>query len=233
MGRAATTCSSPKCRCAEQRGQPVAPGGPGRTPPGPSPFVPGPQVAGQRFCWHYSRRWPTSGGVPLGGDQMVWSRSAASALVVVALAWATGAAQGLRPQFGVGMRVDASYSANSANEQLKGDLTSAVGQPSDEKTTLLGASLNVTYPASLAARVKPFVIGGIGLYHTTISTTIGTSTTQESATKLAWNLGGGVVYSVGGVVLFLEARYVNVAAVSGFPRVTCLPLTAGVRFGGR
>ena len=203
---------------------------------------------------------------------MVWSRSAASALVVVALAWATGAAQGLRPQFGVGMgltvpvgdyhatarghgfspawqglalmvlkppslpvglRVDASYSANSANEQLKGDLTSAVGQPSDEKTTLLGASLNVTYPASLAARVKPFVIGGIGLYHTTISTTIGTSTTQESATKLAWNLGGGVVYGVGGVVLFLEARYVNVAAVSGFPRVTFLPLTAGVRFGGR
>ena len=203
---------------------------------------------------------------------MVWSRSAASALVVVALAWATGAAQGLRPQFGVGMgltvpvgdyhatargqgfntawqglalmvlkppglpiwlRLDASYSANSANEQLKGDLTSAVGQPSDEKTKLLGASLNVTYPASSAARAKPYVIGGIGLYHTTISTTIGTSTTEESATKLAWNLGGGVVYGVGGVVLFVEARYVNVAAVSGFPRVTFLPLTAGVRFGGR
>lgn len=203
---------------------------------------------------------------------MFRSSSVAGALVMAALGWATGAAQGLHPQFGIGMgltvpvgdyhatargqgfnsawqglalmvlkppslpvglRVDASYSGNSANEQLKGDLTSAVGQPSDEKTKLLGASLNVTYPASSAARVKPFVIGGIGLYHTTLSTTIGTSTTQESATKLAWNLGGGVVYGVGGVVLFVEARYVNVAAVSGFPRVTFLPLAAGVRVGGR
>src|SRR2546430_14200748 len=106
---------------------------------------------------------------------MFWSRSAAGALVMASLAWATGAAQGLHPQFGVGMgltvpvgdyhatargqgfntawqglalvtlkppglpvglRVDATYNANSANQQLKADLTSAVGRPSDERTKL-------------------------------------------------------------------------------------------------
>jgi hypothetical protein len=33
--------------------------------------------------------------------------------------------------------------------------------------------------------------------------------------------------------LFVEARYVDVSAVSGFPRTTFIPITAGVRFGGR
>jgi len=137
------------------------------------------------------------------------------------------------PGLPVGLRVDAIYSANSANDRLKTDLTTALGQPTDEKTKLLGASLDVTYQSSSPARVKPYVIGGIGLYHTTISVSTSDSTTDDSATKPAWNLGGGVVCGLGGVVLFVEARYVNVAAVSGFPKTTFLPITAGVRFGGR
>ncbi len=55
---------------------------------------------------------------------------------------------------------------------------------------------------------------------------------EDDKTKLAWNLGGGLVYGLRGVALFLEARYVNVAAVPGFPRTTFLPITAGVRLGG-
>jgi opacity protein-like surface antigen len=203
---------------------------------------------------------------------MFLSTSAASALVMVSLAWATGAAQGLHPQFGVGvgmsvpvsdyhaapsgqgfntawqglafvalkppslpvgLRVDATYGANSANDRLKSDLTTALGRPSDEKTKLLGASLSVWYQSSSLARVKPYVIGGIGLYHTTISVSSGGSTTDNTATKLAWNLGAGLDCGLRGIALFFEARYVNIAAVSGFPRTTFLPITAGVRFGGR
>jgi opacity protein-like surface antigen len=137
------------------------------------------------------------------------------------------------PSLPVGLRVDATYSANSANDRLKTALTTALGRPSDEKTKLLGASLSAWYESSSPARVKPYVIGGIGLYHTTISVSTGDSTTDNAATKLAWNLGGGLVCGLRGMALFFEARYVNVAAVSGFPRTTFLPITAGVRFGGR
>ena len=136
------------------------------------------------------------------------------------------------PALPVGFRIDLSYGANSANDALKDSLTNRLGQPSDEKTKLAGASINLTYQSSSAARVKPYAIGGVGLYHTTISTTTNGTTADRAATKAAWNLGGGVAFALRGVTLFFEARYVNVAAVSGFPRTTFLPFTTGIRFGG-
>jgi opacity protein-like surface antigen len=136
------------------------------------------------------------------------------------------------PGLPVGFRVDASYGANGANQRLKDALTTQLGRPTDEETKLAGASVNVTYQSSSSARVRPYAIAGLGLYHTTISVTTTDSTASSAATKLAWNLGGGVAYGLRGVTLFFEARYVNVAAVPGFPRTTFLPFTAGLRFGG-
>ena len=137
------------------------------------------------------------------------------------------------PALPVGFRIDATYGANSANDRLKDTLSAALGQPTDEKTKLAGVSVNVTYPAARSAPVRPYAIGGVGLYHTTISTSTSASTADRAATKLAWNLGGGLAFALRGVTLFFEARYVNVAAVSGFPRTTFLPFTTGIRFGGR
>src|SRR5213080_2672022 len=135
------------------------------------------------------------------------------------------------PALPVGFRIDATYGANSANDSLKAQLTTQLGEPTDEKTKLAG--VNVTYPASSSAPVRPYAIGGVGLYHTTISTSTSASTGDRAATKLAWNLGGGLAFALRGVTLFFEARYVNVAAVSGLPRTTFLPFTTGIRFGGR
>jgi len=137
------------------------------------------------------------------------------------------------PALPVGFRIDVTYGANSANDRLKDTLSAALGQPTDEKTKLAGASVNVTYPAASSAPVRPYAIGGVGLYHTTISTSTSASTADRAATKLAWNLGGGLAFGLRGVTLFFEARYVNVAAVAGFPRTTFLPFTTGIRFGGR
>ena len=136
------------------------------------------------------------------------------------------------PVFPLGFRIDLSYAANSANDRLKDTLSTALGEPTDEKTKLAGASINLTYQSS-AARVKPYAIAGVGLYHTTISISTSASTSDRAASKLAWNVGGGVACALRGVTLFFEARYVNVAAVSGFPRTTFLPFTTGIRFGGR
>jgi opacity protein-like surface antigen len=138
-----------------------------------------------------------------------------------------------RPGSPFGFRLDATYGTNGANDVLKGDLTTRLGQPTDETTKLLGANLDVTFASQSTARAKPYLLGGLGMYHVTISVTSGDSTTDNSETKLAWNLGAGISYRFGGVAAFLEARYVNPAAVSGFPRTTFLPIIAGVRFGER
>jgi len=137
------------------------------------------------------------------------------------------------PALPVGFRIDVTYGANSANDSLKAQLTTQLGEPTDEKTKLAGVSVNVTYPASSSAPVRPYAIGGVGLYHTTISTSTSASTGDHAATKLAWNLGGGLAFALRRVTLFFEARYVNVAAVPGLPRTTFLPFTTGIRFGGR
>ena len=137
------------------------------------------------------------------------------------------------PALPVGFRIDATYGANSANDSLKAQLTTQLGEPTDKKTKLAGVSVNVTYPAASSAPVRPYAIGGVGLYHMTISTSTSASTGDRAATKLAWDLGGGLAFALRGVTLFFEARYVNVAAVSGLPRTTFLPFTTGIRFGGR
>lgn len=129
------------------------------------------------------------------------------------------------------VRLDATYGTNRANDQLRTALTTALGRPTDEQVKLVGANLDLTYARASAARLHPYVLGGMGLYHVTISVTAGDSTTHSSGTEFAWNLGGGLSYPVRSAALFLELRYVNAAAVSGFPRTTVLGLTTGVRTG--
>lgn len=140
----------------------------------------------------------------------------------------------LKPRFlPAFVRLDITYDANSGNDQLNGNLTTAFGKPAREEAKLVGANVDLVYAPASNARLQAYLLGGIGVYHTTITVTAGDSTANDAATKLAWNLGGGVSYGLGAVALFFEARYVNVAAVTGFPRATVLPITTGLRFGGR
>lgn len=133
-----------------------------------------------------------------------------------------------------GLRLDGTYGVNDANDQLKADLTAQFGQPSDVKTKLLGGNFDLTYTFYSPGPVRAYALGGLGAYHVTISTTKGTVTSDVSETKLAWNFGGGLNFSLGGgSALFFEARYVDVDAVSGFPKTTFVPITAGIRVGGR
>ncbi len=134
------------------------------------------------------------------------------------------------PRWPVGLRVDGTYGENSANDQLKTALTASLGPPSDEKTKLLGANADLTYQLRSASRVEPYVLGGIGIYHVTIAVASGGSTADNSDTRFAWNLGGGVNCGFGGFAQFLEARYVAVRAVPGFPETTFLALSVGIRF---
>lgn len=143
-------------------------------------------------------------------------------------AWALTAHVTLRiPIRRLGLRIDAGFGRNGANEQLKDALTTAFGQPADETITLLGADASLLYALGLRSRFSYSVFGGVGIWHEAISVKAGSATSHSSVTKLAWQLGGELTYRV----LFLELRYVSVAAATGYPRVSFFPLSVGVRFG--
>ena len=127
------------------------------------------------------------------------------------------------------LRIDATYARNGANDRLKADLTTAFGQSADERMTLLGADASVVYPLAPASRFAPSLFGGIGVWHSTITVSVGGGSTHTSTTKLAWQLGGELTRDR----LFLELRYVAVAAAKGYPRTSFFPVSVGVRLGKR
>ena len=106
------------------------------------------------------------------------------------------------------LRIDATIARHGANDQLKADLTNAFGQSADEHVTLIGLDANVAYPFARASRFAPSVFGGVGVWHSTVSVSVGGASTHTSATKLAWQVGGEVAPGR----VFVELRYVMVAA---------------------
>ena len=80
---------------------------------------------------------------------------------------------------------------------------------------------------------KGYLLGGIGVYNVKLAVTSGNTTADTSETKFAWNVGAGLTLPVGGAALFLEARYFDIAKAFDAAKVTFIPITAGVRFGGK
>lgn len=137
------------------------------------------------------------------------------------------------PQTAIGVRVDGSYSENSANDKFKSDLSALVGAPSDSKTKILGASVDLTYEFPSSSPATAYVLAGIGMYNFKLSVTSGNVTADTSKTKFAWNGGAGLNYSVGSAALFLEMRLFDISSPFGGSDIKYLPIIVGVRFGGR
>lgn len=134
----------------------------------------------------------------------------------------------------VGFRVDGTYGENSGNDKLNADLTAAVGAPTTAKIKLLGGTADVTYHfKGSSGGVAGYLVGGVGVYNVKLAVTSGNVTADSSETKFAWNVGMGLSYAVGGAALFFEARYVDVAKSFGAAKTPFIPITAGVRFGGK
>jgi hypothetical protein len=125
------------------------------------------------------------------------------------------------------LRIDATYARNGANDQLKTDLTNAFGQSSDEHMTLLGANANAVYPLTPMSRFGLSLFGGIGVWHSAVSVNVGGASTHTSSINLGWQLGGEITRGP----VFLELRYVGIAAAKGYPAVSFFPVSVGARFG--
>ncbi len=99
---------------------------------------------------------------------------------------------------------------------------------SDVKTKLItgmaGAQIPLGPPGSPA---KPYLTAGVGVTNVDVSS----GSVSASTTDFAIGGGGGVMFSLGSLSLFVEARIMN--AFTDVSSTTFLPITGGILFGGK
>lgn len=94
--------------------------------------------------------------------------------------------------------------------------------PASGNTTLTGATADLLYHlGDRAAKVRPYVLGGLGFYNVDVGGT--------SESKLAFGFGGGILFGVGTMHAFLEGRYMSVQTSGS--STNFLPISVGVMFG--
>lgn len=134
------------------------------------------------------------------------------------------------PLLPVGFRADVVYHRLGAKD-LNNGFTS---QP---KLTAGTANLVWTVPMDVASVIRPYVIGGIGVYHVTFDGTCtgacpGFNPTADSETKVGFNAGAGATFDLSGFSTFVEARYHTIRTSCATGTGTCssnmVPVSVGI-----
>lgn len=87
-------------------------------------------------------------------------------------------------------------------------------------------------PEGSTSRTTPYLLAGVGLYHTSQSGDIAGQNVDNSSTNFGINFGGGVLYKLAGFSAFGEARFHNVFSGARSGSAKFFPLVVGLRFGG-
>jgi outer membrane protein with beta-barrel domain len=133
------------------------------------------------------------------------------------------------PRSPLGLRVDGTFGENPANDQLK-----ANSAPATTKMRVFGGNVDLILRLGGSSRGGGgYVLGGVGSYRVTLSTSSGGVTVDKPESKFAWNAGAGLTYPFGGAAMFLELRYIDVATAFNVGRLPFVALTAGFRLGRR
>lgn len=83
---------------------------------------------------------------------------------------------------------------------------------------LAGATADLLYHlGERASSIRPYILGGLGFFH------VGDGTSQS---KVAFGLGGGILFGVGTMHAFLEGRYMSIQTSGS--SLTFLPITVGL-----
>jgi hypothetical protein len=97
---------------------------------------------------------------------------------------------------------------------------------------LIGAAANLVLPLTQSV-VKPYLIGGVGVYHRRVAQNISGTVDEfrdlrDNQTDMGYN--GGIGISIGGLgpAFFIEARYISVATTPD--RTKFVPVVVGFSF---
>ncbi|HET7275459.1 MAG TPA: outer membrane beta-barrel protein [Longimicrobiaceae bacterium] len=136
----------------------------------------------------------------------------------------------------IGYRLEAQYSRFSLDDDMR---FGGGGAPliADGNASILNGTGNVVLTAPISGRLRPYVIGGLGIYR--LSSEINHRTPEgrdlvngvtplRSETKFGLNGGAGLEVVVGSLRTFVEARYHGVFTEGD--RANVVPITIGVKF---
>jgi opacity protein-like surface antigen len=97
----------------------------------------------------------------------------------------------------------------------------------DARVRFIGAMGDLVFsPGTGDAKLRPYLLGGLGVQNANIETGIG----DNSETNLAFNFGAGVNVAMGSMKLFIEGRWLSVRTDP--ESANLIPLSIGLRFGG-
>ena len=93
------------------------------------------------------------------------------------------------------------------------------------KSSSIAGVVDASYALNTIGRVRPYLLGGPGIYNTRAELTrAGGTPTTTTETKVGLNVGGGMNFSLVGRKAYFEARYHKV------DQAAWIPITLGVRF---
>jgi opacity protein-like surface antigen len=111
---------------------------------------------------------------------------------------------------------------------MKDEVASALGGTSGNSRMLIGTA-NLVYSLPVPGLVKPYVIGGVGLYNGKSKLDVdGSSSDSPSSTDLGFNGGAGMEFGLAGLSTFVEARFHSVSTEGS--RTNFVPVTVGIKF---
>jgi opacity protein-like surface antigen len=105
----------------------------------------------------------------------------------------------------------------------------------DANYRILGGNGNIVFRVPTQGGVRPYVLGGVGLYNLKANyddAIVPGQTLDASTTKFGVNAGGGIEFALSGFTTFVEARLHNVFADFGSSgsSLRTIPLTFGLKF---
>jgi hypothetical protein len=126
-----------------------------------------------------------------------------------------------------GVRVEGAFNQFA----LKGTNTS------NAHTNIFDVTGNIVVGTAAApGTIRPYLIGGVGVYNVKNEASVGNVSVSTSATKFGFNGGAGLDLPLSGIAAFVEARFHYVLTGSGSSdsnigyNASFVPIVVGVRF---
>jgi opacity protein-like surface antigen len=141
-----------------------------------------------------------------------------------------------RPASPLAFRFEAGYQRFELNDDLK-EFFEQFGGSIDANARIISGVANVLYKFPVASAVRPYVLGGVGVFNLGGSASIsgfeelGEDIDAEeggSTTSFGYNVGGGVELPLSGITAFGEVRFQQIR-VDG-SNFNIVPIKVGVRF---
>lgn len=99
---------------------------------------------------------------------------------------------------------------------------------SDANTSALGFVANAVFDLGTSSGMKPYVLGGVGMFNTKYKYDGPGLSLDASSTDLGIQAGAGLTFQLSGFQTFAEAKFVNVFGDGS--NMTWVPITFGIRF---